>query len=206
MPNRMATQMVKYSQEQISVWKMHWPSAKCVNYCDESISKRPQINDANSHYYQMNKMQTKRNEPNMEIQTHGQFFSIWNRVFSLWFAFSCLFVYLVTNHKWIFQANIRIYEVSYLRIQIWCSVLSSHVQTIWKLALFTHCYYYFFSLSRWNKRKTEFLVKLNMLFNDTTEDILLVKKNTRTIFDDVTYLLGMNNKQTIWRKKIKKML
>lgn len=43
-----------------------------------------------------------------------------------------------------------------------------------------------------------------MLFNDTTEYILLVKKNTRTIFDDVTYLLGMNNKQTIWRKKIKK--
>lgn len=91
MPNRMATQMVKYSQEQISVWKMHWPSAKCVNYCDESISKRPQINDANSHYYQMNKMQTKRNEPNMEIQTHGQFFSIWNRVF---FPVVCIFLFI----------------------------------------------------------------------------------------------------------------
>lgn len=146
----------------------------------------------------------KQNEPNQtwKFRHRDTFFPFGIVFFSLWFAFSCLFVYLVTNHKWIFQANIRIYEVSYLRIQIWCSVLSSHVQTIWKLALFTHCYYYFF-LSRWNKRKTEFLAKLNMLFNDTTEDILLVKINTKTIFDDVFYLLGMNKKQTIRRKKIK---
>lgn len=203
MPNRMTTQMVIYSQEHISVLENALAVGKMCEllrwiHFKATTNKRCQY-PLLSNEQNVNKT-NRTKHGNSDTGTH--FFHL-ESFFSLWFAFSCLFVYLVTNHKWIFQANIRIYEVSYLRIQIWCSVLSSHVQTIWKLALFTHCYYYFF-LSRWNKRKTEFLAKLNMLFNDTTEDILLVKINTKTIFDDVFYLLGMNKKQTIRRKKIKK--